>query len=145
MTEREIRLIQESFRQVNPIAGQATAIFYARLFELDPALRGVFRGSLAEQGRDLLGFLGHVVAGLERLDALLPAVREFGFRHADQALRDYHFECVGEALLWTLSRSLGAAFTGEHRAAWSRVYWHLAETAKAGARDGVQRALRASG
>lgn len=135
MTPREIALVQESFRKVAPISDQAAAIFYARLFELDPALRALFHGSMAEQGRKLMQMLGFAVGGLSRLDELVPHIRQLGLRHAGYQVRDAHYDTVGEALLWTLARGLGADFTAEHQAAWAKVYWLLAETMKTGARD----------
>ena len=39
MTAQEIMLVRESFRKLEPMADQAAALFYARLFELDPSLR----------------------------------------------------------------------------------------------------------
>jgi hemoglobin-like flavoprotein len=137
MTASEITLVKDSFRKVAPIADQAAALFYARLFELDPALRSLFHGDMADQGRKLMQMLGMAVGGLDRLDQLVPAVRQLGLRHAGYQVRDEHYETVGEALLWTLGRGLGPAFTAEMQAAWAKVYWTLAETMKAGARDGA--------
>ncbi len=142
MTSAEITLVQDSFRKVLPIADQAAALFYTRLFDLDPSLRHLFRGDMAEQGRKLMHMLGMAVAGLERLDQLVPAVRQLGLRHAAYQVRDEHYETVGEALLWTLARGLGAAFTQETQAAWAKTYWTLAETMKAGARDGATQQSR---
>lgn len=137
MTPSEIALIRDSFRKVAPIADQAAALFYARLFELDPALRALFRGDMADQGKKLMQMIGMAVAGLERLDQLVPAVRALGLRHAEYRVRDEHYETVGEALLWTLERGLGPEFTPATKAAWAQVYMLLAETMKAGARDGA--------
>lgn len=139
MTAAEITLVQDSFRKVAPIADQAASLFYARLFELDPALRSLFHGDMADQGRKLMQMLGMAVGGLDRLDQLVPAVRQLGLRHAGYQVREEHYETVGEALLWTLGRGLGPAFTPEMQAAWAKVYWTLAETMKAGARDGAAR------
>ncbi len=141
MTPAEITLIKDSFRKVAPIADQAAALFYARLFELDPSLRALFHGDMAEQGRKLMTMLGLAVGGLDRLEELVPAVRAMGLRHAGYRVKDEHYETVGAALLWTLERGLGEGFTPETRAAWAKVYGVLAETMKAGARDGaLQRA-----
>lgn len=137
MTSAEITLVRDSFRKVAPIADQAAALFYARLFELDPSLRPLFNGDMAEQGRKLMQMLGLAVGGLNELHNLLPIVRHLGLRHAGYGVRDEHYETVGEALLWTLGRGLGPAFTEETQAAWARAYWTLAETMKAGARDGA--------
>lgn len=142
MSPREIALVQESFRKVMPIADQAAALFYARLFELDPSLRALFHGSMAEQGRKLMQMLGFAVSGLTRVNELVPHVRQLGLRHAGYQVRESHYETVGEALLWTLARGLGAGFTAEHQAAWAKVYWLLAETMKTGARDGLAQIQR---
>jgi len=137
MTSAEIALIRESFRKVAPIADQAASLFYARLFELDPSLRALFRGDMSEQGRKLMQMIGMAVGGLDRFDQLVPTVRQLGLRHAGYHVRDAHYETVGEALLWTLERGLGPDFTPAAKDAWAKVYGVLAETMKAGARDGA--------
>ena len=43
MTPADITLVKDSFRKIVPIADQAAALFYARLFELDPALPAVLK------------------------------------------------------------------------------------------------------
>ena len=138
MNAHEISLVKTSFAKVAPIAEQAAALFYARLFELDPALRALFHGGdMTEQGRKLMQMISLAVNGLDRLEALAPAVRSLGMRHASYHVRDEHYDTVGEALLWTLGKGLGADFTAEMQAAWARTYWLLAETMKAGARDAL--------
>lgn len=128
MTPSEITLVKDSFRKVQPIADQAAALFYARLFELDPALRPLFRGDLEEQGRKLMAMISMAVASLDRLDTLVPAVRQLGARHGAYGVRNEHYATVGTALLWTLEKGLGPAFTPEVRAAWTTTYTLLANT-----------------
>ena len=41
----QIELVQSSFARVEPIADTAAALFYTRLFELDPSLRLMFKGN----------------------------------------------------------------------------------------------------
>lgn len=142
MTPREIQLVRDSFHKIAPIADQAAALFYTRLFELDPALRALFHGDMAAQGRKLMQSLALCVGSLDRLAAIVPAVRELGRRHATYRVRDEHYETVGAALLWTLEKGLGPDFTAETRAAWGKVYWVLAETMKTGARDGASQQAR---
>ncbi len=128
MTPTEISLVKDSFRKVVPIADQAAALFYARLFELDPSLRPLFRGDMAEQGRKLMTMIATAVASLERLDTIVPAVRQLGARHASYQVTDEHYATVGAALLWTLEKGLGSDFTAEVRAAWTTTYTLLANT-----------------
>lgn len=126
MTSTEIRLVQSSFAQVRPIADEAAELFYQRLFTLDPALRPMFRGNMAEQGRKLMTMLAMVVSGLTRLEQLVPAIEDLGRRHARYGVKASHFETVGEALLWTLAQGLGPAFTSDVHNAWIEAYGTLA-------------------
>ena len=134
MTSREITLIQESFRQVLPGLDSAATLFYARLFELDPSLRPMFRGDMKEQGRKLMQMLALAVTSLSQLDKLVPAVRAMGARHAGYGVREEHYATVGAALLWTLEKGLGPSFTDEVRVAWTKAYTLLADTMKDAAR-----------
>jgi hemoglobin-like flavoprotein len=133
MNPEQIMLVQASFVLVMPIADTAAALFYQRLFELDPSLRPMFSGDIQEQGRKLMSMLKIAVNGLTRLDQLVPAVRELGQRHARYGVRDEHYDTVAAALLWTLGRGLGEAFTPEVKQAWVAAYTLLAGTMKAAA------------
>jgi hemoglobin-like flavoprotein len=144
MTPQEVNLIKSSFTRIAPIADQAAAIFYARLFELDPSIRAMFHGDMAAQGKKLMQALGMCVASLDRMETILPGIRAMGARHAGYRVRDDHYETVGEALLWTLGKGLGPDFTAEMQAAWAKVYWLLAETMKSAARDAKARTDRSA-
>lgn len=130
MNTHQIELVQSSFAQVLPIADDAAALFYNRLFELDPALRPMFRGDMKEQGRKLMTMIGAVVSGLKTLDRIVPGIQALGARHAAYGVRDEHYDVVGAALLWTLATGLGEAFTDEVREAWTEAYTLLANTMK---------------
>jgi len=132
MTPRQIAHVRESFASVRPIAAQASALFYGRLFELDPSLRALFRGDMDQQGRLLMQMIGVAVAGLDRLDALVPALHDLGRRHVGYGVQDAHYDTVGIALLWTLEQGLGVAFTPDVRDAWAAAYGLLAVTMQAG-------------
>ena len=126
MTPRQTELVQESWRRVEPIADTAARLFYRRLFEIAPEVRPLFKTSMSEQGDKLMKSLAVVVAGLDRLDSIVPAVETLGRRHDDYGALPEHYDAVGEALLWTLEQGLGEAFTDETRAAWAEAYETLA-------------------
>ena len=132
MTNEQIKLVQDSFRQVAPIAETAAQLFYARLFELDPDLELLFKGNLSEQGRKLMQMLGLAVNSLDRMEQLLPTVQSLGTRHVSYGVRDKDYDTVGQALLWTLQKGLGEAFTPDVEAAWSEVYATLASAMQSG-------------
>jgi len=122
MTPQQIELVQSSFAKVVPIAPQAADIFYARLFELAPPVRTLFKGDMAEQGRKLMAMLATVVNGLTRLETIVPAAQQLARRHAGYGARPEHYPVVGAALIDTLEKGLGPAFTPEVREAWATAY-----------------------
>ena len=137
MTPKQKQLVKRSFEQVKPIADVAATLFYGRLFDLDPNLERLFKGDLHTQGRMLFQVMSVVVGGLDDLDELAPSMQALGKRHAGYGVEDHHYKTVGAALLWTLERGLGSAFTVEVKAAWSALYQLLAQTMKAGARKAI--------
>jgi hemoglobin-like flavoprotein len=137
MTPKQKQLVQSSFEQVRPIADVAATLFYGRLFDLDPNLERLFKGDLHTQGRMLFQVMSVIVGGLDDLDELAPSIQALGKRHAGYGVEDHHYKTVGAALLWTLERGLGSAFTVEVKAAWSALYQLLEQTMKAGARKAI--------
>lgn len=135
VSQIEKMLVQESFAAVAPIADDAAVIFYERLFELDPSLKPMFRGNMAEQRRKLMQMLTAAVKGLDRLEQLVPVVEDLGRRHAGYGVEDSHYDAVGSALLWTLEQCLGAQFRPDVRQAWVAVYGLLAGTMKNAAKE----------
>ena len=123
MIPQQKMLIQKTWSQVVPIADQAAAIFYQRLFEIDPSTRPLFKTTdMAQQRKKLLQILGVAVSSLDNLGALSKTVEDLGRRHAGYGVKDTHYDSVGVALLWTLEQGLGDAWTSEAAAAWKEVY-----------------------
>lgn len=91
----------------------------------------MFKRDMEEQGRMLMQVIGVAVASLNRLETLVPVLRDLGRRHGDYGVRDEHYHTVAEALLWTLQTGLGDKFTPEVRDAWVAVYGVLAGTMQA--------------
>lgn len=127
MTPESRQIVQQTWQSVLPIADTAAALFYGRLFELDPSLRPMFaKSDMKEQGKKLMQMIAVAVKGLDRLDELVPAVEALGRRHVGYGVQDGHYDTVGRALLWTLARGLGDAFTPAAEAAWTETYVTLA-------------------
>lgn len=128
MTPQQIALVQSSFAQVAPIAPQAAALFYQNLFDLDPALKPLFKGDMEEQGKKLMQMIATAVNKLDDVPTLVPVLQNLGKRHAGYGVIDDHYATVGTALLTTLGQGLGDAFTPEVREAWATVYGVMAQT-----------------
>lgn len=134
MNDRQVELVQDSFAYILPIPDRAAAYFYARLFELAPDTRILFKNDMADQGRKLVMTLAAVVGGLSRLDATLSVARELAIRHVRYGVQDRHYAIVGRALLETLAELLGPAFDDETKAAWSDAYAIIADAMVSAAR-----------
>jgi len=130
MTPDQKQLVQSTFAQVVPIAPQVAELFYGRLFELDPALKPMFKGDMAEQGRKLMSTLGMAVGSLDNLDALTPLLQDLGRGHVGYGVEDSHYDTVGTALLWTLEQGLGDTFTPDVKDAWAETYTIVATVMK---------------
>lgn len=141
MTPDQIRLVQTSWQQVLPIRAAAADLFYARLFELAPEVRPLFKRDIHAQGAMLMATLAGVVDNLAHLDRVLPAAAALARRHVDYGARPAHYDSVGQALLWTLEQGLGADFTPPHREAWAAAYAALAGAMKAAAWPDAEPAL----
>ncbi len=139
MTPEQIQLVKSSFAKVAALGDAVAAMFYERLFALDPGLRRMFSSDLTAQRAKLMAALRTVVGSLDRLDQILPAVRELGRRHAHYGVEPEHYATVGAALIWTLEQGLGGDFTPETRRAWVDAYsllaWTMIAAAEAELRD----------
>ena len=130
MTPQQVELVKSTWASVVPISEQAAALFYGKLFELDPELKVLFKSDMTEQGKKLMQMIGVAVANLHQLGEITQPVRELGVRHRGYQVKDADYDTVGAALLWTLEQGLGDAFTPEAKAAWTETYVTLATVMK---------------
>ncbi len=127
MTPEQKQLVQHNWAMAVPNADAVAQLFYQRLFKLDPGIETLFVGSdMAAQRGKLIQALQLAVAGLDDLDSLVPVLEELGRRHQSYGVEDGHYDAVGAALLWTLERGLGQAWTREAQTAWTEAYGLLA-------------------
>jgi hemoglobin-like flavoprotein len=125
MNPSQIQLVQESFAKVAPISEQAAVIFYDRLFEVAPAVRSMFPDDMKDQRKKLMATLAVVVNGLSNLESILPAASALATRHVSYGAKAEHYPVVGGALLWTLEKGLGEAWTPDVASAWTAAYGTL--------------------
>jgi len=130
MTPEQINLVQGTWTKVVPISDTAAALFYGKLFELDPSLKPLFKGDMKAQGKLLMTMIGTAVNGLNRLERIVPAVQDLGRRHVKYGVKDQHYDTVAAALIWTLGQGLGERFTPDVKEAWVDAYTVLATTMK---------------
>ena len=107
--------IQGTWAQVVPIADQAAAIFYQRLFEIDPSTRPLFRSTdMAQQRKKLLQVLGWRCRR-STISARSKTVEDLGRRHAGYGVKDAITIRSVSRCSGRLEQGLGNAWTPKPR------------------------------
>jgi hemoglobin-like flavoprotein len=133
MSPQQKYLIRKSFAQLEAHGTVPALMFYRRLFEIDPALRPLFKSDIEVQAAKLLDMLGVLISHLERTVLLEAELRLMGQRHAAYGVLPSHYDTVGQALLDMLQETLRGDFTPAIRDAWTALYGAVASTMLAGA------------
>ena len=96
MRPEQAALIRTTWAQVTPLGIAAAALFYERLFALDPELAAKFAHTdMERQGKKLLQALTVLVATADRLHTLGPSLEELGRGHLWYGVMDRHYDTVG--------------------------------------------------
>jgi hemoglobin-like flavoprotein len=144
MTPSQIRLLQRSFVNIEPIASEVSAKFYEKFFNLAPETRPMFREDMSYQYAKFMGIIAELVnLHLRSLislpvtsqgngEAVMPGVRELGRRHTGFGVKPEQFAIMRVALMDTLAETLGEHFSPVVREAWEEAYDVLAKVMKEG-------------
>lgn len=135
VTPQQVELVKKTWVMVVPISDKAAELFYGRLFELEPEYRSLFKGDMMDQGKKLMKTINIAVESLDDVEPLIPTLKQMGADHAGYGVQERDYNVVGAALLWTLEKGLGEAFTDEVKNAWGAVYEVLASVMKEGAAE----------
>jgi hemoglobin-like flavoprotein len=127
MTPEQAQIIKLTFAQVMRERDKVGRMFYDRLFSIAPEVKPLFRGDIAEQSRKLMDTLALAVGMLRDMPTLVITLEGLARRHVGYGVKDEHYDKVGEALLWTLEKGLGDAFTAQVREAWTALYVAVAK------------------
>ncbi len=118
MTRNRIKLVQQTFEMILPIADTAAFLFYERFFALDPAVRPLFDADLAGQRQWLIQSLSLAVWQLEDPEKIVHLLRSAGGWRPDYPLQPIHYHLMSRAIVETLADCLGERFTADMHAAW---------------------------
>lgn len=133
LTQDEIEKIRETWARLVPVSSIAAELFYGRLFKQAPGVRPLFSSDMTQQRQKLMQTLAFVVDHLDDLDQLTPAARDLAIRHVGYGVKADQYPHVGDALIWTFRRMLGAGFGPEEESAWTNAYGFLSSTMVAAA------------
>ncbi len=114
--------IKESFALIEPYAENGVAYFYARLFAENPRLRALFPPSLSAQYGRMFRSVTRMVWSIDSPESLTAFLSRLGRDHRRFGVRAGDYEAMGRALLATLRRYAGDAWTDEMDTAWATAY-----------------------
>lgn len=126
MSPLQIEHVRASWALLSPDAQTVGDLFYGALFTRRPQLRPLFKGDMSTQSAKLVQMVSAAVAMLDRTDTLVPVLQRLARSHVGYGVQDVHYAMVGDALIETLARGLGDAFTPAVRSAWIETYGLMA-------------------
>jgi NAD(P)H-flavin reductase/hemoglobin-like flavoprotein len=126
--------LRTSWASVAAQGSRAAEVFYAVLFSIAPELRPMFPVAMAAQRDKLLVALGHIVSHVDDPNVVAGFLTQLGRDHRRFAVAEHHYPIVGRALLTTLQRTLGPAWTTELARDWSHAYELVSQLMIDGAR-----------
>lgn len=118
MNERAMSLVLANFGALVPKLEQADAMFGARLLETYSDVYRRFAMDIEPQERSPVRTLGLLLGQSGRFEAMAHAGKAPAPSPEVCRLIEAHHEALADTLIWTLRRSLGAAFTAEAERAW---------------------------
>ncbi|MCB1352064.1 MAG: globin [Rhodobacteraceae bacterium] len=127
LTEKDIRIVQESLPAIRAHLEPASMKFYENLFKIAPELRPLFREDLAGQGMKFFSTLNTVFDMLHEPKTADAEMSDLAGSHATLGVKASHFAPMREALRVTLEETLGADFTPEMSEAWLKAYDEVAD------------------
>ena len=95
MNAAQQELVRTTFARLVVMPEVAGALFYERLFTVNPNFRGLFKNDMRIQGVKLMTMLAAVVYNLHEPDQVLPAIRDLAVRHVGYGVKlgDYDVRC----------------------------------------------------
>jgi NAD(P)H-flavin reductase/hemoglobin-like flavoprotein len=118
--------IEETFRVVSRSGDKAVAYFYGRLFAENPQLRMLFPAAMDFQRDRLFRALTKIVYALSQPEEMEPFVCQLGQDHRKYGVQAEHYPAVGRALIATLRKFTGEAWTSTAEEAWIAAYHRAA-------------------
>lgn len=100
--------------------------FYSKLFADHPALRKMFPTEMDKQYIKLVDMLSSIIMSLDQIESVSANIVAMSKRHNGYGVKAHHYTMVGNALLWTLRKGLGAEWNQDVESAWNSCYQSLA-------------------
>lgn len=130
LSAKTIEIVKSTAPILETRGKEITTAFYRNLFVKHPELLNIFNHANQEKGRQQTALANTVTAAahyIDKLEVLLPVVKQIAHKHRSLAIKPEHYPVVGENLLEAIKEVLGEAATDEIIGAWAEAYGAIAE------------------
>ncbi|NHN28578.1 NO-inducible flavohemoprotein [Paenibacillus agricola] len=130
LSPQTIAIIKSTVPVLEVHGTEITTTFYQSLFNAHPELLHIFNHANQKQGKQQAALANAVYAAalhIDRLEAILPVVKQIAQKHRSLGVQPEHYPIVGQHLLGAIQTVLGDAATNEILGAWSEAYGVIAD------------------
>jgi nitric oxide dioxygenase len=130
LAQKTIDIIKSTAPVLEVKGTEITTVFYKKLFSNHPELLNIFNHVNQKKGRQQTALANTVYAAaqnIDRLEVLLPAVKQIAHKHRSLGIKPDQYPIVGEHLLLAIKEVLGDAATDEILEAWGEAYGVIAQ------------------
>ncbi|NOV01813.1 NO-inducible flavohemoprotein [Paenibacillus planticolens] len=130
LSQRSIDIIKSTVPVLEIHGTTITKRFYDMLFTSHPELLNIFNHANQKQGKQQTALANAVYAAalhIDRLEAILPVVKQIAHKHRSLGVKPEHYPIVGQHLLAAIQDVLGDAATPDILQAWAEAYGIIAD------------------
>lgn len=130
LSQRTIEVVKSTVPVLETHGTAITSAFYQKLFHHHPELLNIFNHANQREGKQPFALANAVYAAaahIDRLEAIVPVVKQIGHKHRALNILPEHYPIVGETLLGAMKDVLGDAATPEIIEAWAEAYGVIAD------------------
>ncbi|MGG4324553.1 NO-inducible flavohemoprotein [Bacillus sonorensis] len=129
LSEKTMQIVKSTAPVLKERGTEITSCFYERMFKAHPELKNIFNMSRQQTGgqpKALAYTVLQAAENIDRIEALLPVVKQIGHKHKSLQVKPEHYPIVGKHLLEAIEAVLGEAATPDILQAWAEAYEEIA-------------------
>lgn len=129
LSQKTIEIVKSTAPVLEIKGTEITSTFYKNLFNSHPELLNIFNHVNQKKGRQQTALANTVYAAaqnIDKLEGILPVVKQIAHKHRSLGVKPEHYPIVGEHLLQAIREVLGEAATDEIIEAWGEAYGVIA-------------------
>jgi len=130
LNPRQTLLIKLSWSHLSNRLEDFGDTFYNILFDIEPALRSLFKNDMEKQKLKFAAMMNHIVSRLQYTDKLDDELKALGQRHLSYGVTPDQYDKVMIAFLLTMEKRLKRRWDTETRDAWTMAFVYMGSQMK---------------